>query len=67
MHASIRRLIVIAAIALAGVTAAHSSDITRLAGVSGPGLLAAHSSVQAGVIGPGPLYCSATDASVGVG
>ncbi len=55
MRATIRRLIVIAAITLAGVTAAHASDATRLAGVIGPGPLAVHSSVQAGVIGPGPL------------
>ncbi len=55
MHTTIRRLIVIATIALASVTAAHSSDVTRLAGVIGPGPLSTQSSVQAGVIGPGPL------------
>ena len=55
MIATVRRLIVITAITLVGVTAAHSSDVTRLAGVIGPGPLTAHSSVQAGVIGPGPL------------
>jgi len=55
MYRTIRRLVVIAAIALAGVSAARTSHIDHLAGVIGPGPLSVTSSIQAGVIGPGPL------------